>query len=649
MPYEFTGIYEPDNSLEISGLYDVDARLYFGERGEIVFRASGDIPVPVAAEQEARLAFSGEGFYFSPDDWSLGMQRLVASGVPFGPVPESRIELAGNFGPTGARLRHVGYEDPFSILSGTGEIDWNLEALAGSLAVVLGDANESGPSEQYEIRAAYADGSIEASASATALPLLRIGVETVRGTLDGSIDLSGRLDALSASAELRLTDGKFNNDPIDLAATVELDPTNLRVTDASARYVRSRAENVSGSLSREDGRLSISGTLVQNGEGGSIAVGLVADGYFTGLDEFTDVEHADFEGALTLTDLPVHGDFPRDWEFLVERLDGTGVARGGPSDAVILTVDPTGEFRARVDDPLPLHFEAVGLLEGGTIEADLIGVRADVARLWSILDTQGFSLTGGVGTGSLRIVGPLNDPDFYGTLVAEGVSAEVDLLRDPIGPGRTFVVFDEKILTVRETSIASGSSSARVSVEATLDRWLPEQFRVLVDTEGDAGLRIANDFGGVAIDGIANGTVRIDGNRATTRIRGDITASSTSITLSEVPGDPPDADEGDDLRVDMTIRSGRGVEFRWPSNTFPILRGFADVGEVVRMTHDSTSSSFSVTGGIDIQGGEIFYFDRSFYIREGRITFDEDEQKFDPLLTVNAEIREVADEGPVEI
>ena len=52
---------------------------------------------------------------------------------------------------------------------------------------------------------------------------------------------------------------------------------------------------------------------------------------------------------------------------------------------------------------------------------------------------------------------------------------------------------------------------------------------------------------------------------------------------------------------------------------------------------------------VDIQGGEMFYFDRSFYVKAGRITFDEDETSFDPLLTVDAEIREVADEGPVRI
>ncbi|HKJ85457.1 MAG TPA: hypothetical protein VKA06_05245, partial [Spirochaetia bacterium] len=197
VPYEFVGTYKPDNSLEISGLHDVEARLYFGERGQLVFRASGDVPIPVAEDADARLAFSGEGFYFSPDDWSVAMEQLTGSGIPFGPIPRSRIELAGDFSPTGARLRRIGYEDPFSELSGTGEIDWNLADLAGSIAIVLSDAAESGRSEQYEIRAAYADSEIEASASATALPLLRIGVETIRGTLDGSIDLSGHLDALS--------------------------------------------------------------------------------------------------------------------------------------------------------------------------------------------------------------------------------------------------------------------------------------------------------------------------------------------------------------------------------------------------------------------------------------------------------------------
>jgi hypothetical protein len=46
---------------------------------------------------------------------------------------------------------------------------------------------------------------------------------------------------------------------------------------------------------------------------------------------------------------------------------------------------------------------------------------------------------------------------------------------------------------------------------------------------------------------------------------------------------------------------------------------------------------------------EIFYFERSFYIRSGQLTLRENETRFNPLLTVRAEVRDQNDDGPVTI
>lgn len=654
IPYEFTGRLEPDNSLEISGLYDVDARFYFGEREEIVFRASGDIPLPVnpteAGADEGRLAFAGNGYFFSPEDWNVTVDRLVASGIPYGPVPEAAVSLSGTFSPSGARLSSVGYEDPYSALAGSGALTWDLDALAGSAEVSLaGAADDDGRAESYDITASYADGELSAEATATLVPLLRLGVETLRGSLSGSVGVEGPLDAPTIRVDAELVDGKFNNDAVELAASAELGPGGITVADASARYVRTRARNLSGELSLEDGSLALSGVLEQrSAENGTVAVSVEASGAFDGVAELADVVTADFAGSLVLGGLPVRSDLPSQWSFDVTRSDRTTTASGGPQDAISLTLDAAGGFDAAIGAPLPVHFDAVGFLEGGTIEADLTDVWADFARLWVLVESPGFAFTGGTATGSVRIVGPLNDPDFYGTLVAEQVTAGVDAVPDVLGPVRSFIVFDEKVFSVREATVPAGDARARVGMEAVLDRWVPQEYRVSIVTVEGSPVRVAGDFGGVAVDGTAAGTLVVSGDTGITRLSGDLTASSTNITLSEAT-DQELIGEESDLGVDLTVRTGRGVQFLWPTDTFPILRGFADVGESIRITYESASTSFTVNGGVDIQGGEVFYFDRSFYIREGRITFDEDEQEFDPLLSVNAEIREVADEGPVEI
>ena len=47
-----------------------------------------------------------------------------------------------------------------------------------------------------------------------------------------------------------------------------------------------------------------------------------------------------------------------------------------------------------------------------------------------------------------------------------------------------------------------------------------------------------------------------------------------------------------------------------------------------------------MNGEVDTRGGEVFYFDRSFYLKEGRITFRESGSEFDPRIQALAELRE---------
>jgi hypothetical protein len=102
--------------------------------------------------------------------------------------------------------------------------------------------------------------------------------------------------------------------------------------------------------------------------------------------------------------------------------------------------------------------------------------------------------------------------------------------------------------------------------------------------------------------------------------------------------------------VNLTLNTGRGVEFLWPSNNFPVLRGFAATGEEISLYYsDAGAESFRLQGNVGIQGGQLFNFERSFYLREGEIAFDESGEEFDPRVSVRAEIREVSNEGPVEI
>jgi hypothetical protein len=93
--------------------------------------------------------------------------------------------------------------------------------------------------------------------------------------------------------------------------------------------------------------------------------------------------------------------------------------------------------------------------------------------------------------------------------------------------------------------------------------------------------------------------------------------------------------------TNLKITAGKHVECLWPNAKLPILRATADPGTVLLVTSDSATDSYTLKSNVNLRGGEIFYFQRSFYIREGTLTFDEDETHFNPMLTVRAETRDM--------
>jgi len=105
-----------------------------------------------------------------------------------------------------------------------------------------------------------------------------------------------------------------------------------------------------------------------------------------------------------------------------------------------------------------------------------------------------------------------------------------------------------------------------------------------------------------------------------------------------------------EVNIDLGLTIGKKVEFRWPSDDFPILRGLVQADDPFRISLDTASGTYRFKGTAELKGGEIFYAKRSFYLRKGHIAFNENQDSFNPYVVLNAEIREQDEEGePVRI
>jgi hypothetical protein len=265
-------------------------------------------------------------------------------------------------------------------------------------------------------------------------------------------------------------------------------------------------------------------------------------------------------------------------------------------------------------------------------------------------------MVGGYATASVQIRGSLGDPEFFGAAYGQSVRLRVPqfLAEDvrPIVPMIESIEGNEMRFGPLPASVGEGMGM--VSGWFRFDRWIPNIFSIDITVPRDTPLPFKFDIQGVLAQGNVAGTMNIAMEDLTVKVIGDLTPSETEISLDAV--EMALAQQQDvfgslliPVVVDIGITAGRKVEFLWPTREFPILQASADMGTRAQVTADSLARRFSFTGDVKLRSGEVFYFERNFYIRNGLLSFKEDERSFDPRITVRAEARDRSSEGPVTI
>jgi hypothetical protein len=292
--------------------------------------------------------------------------------------------------------------------------------------------------------------------------------------------------------------------------------------------------------------------------------------------------------------------------------------------------------------PLPLQVSATGQLQRDRIDAELQVDRIDIRVINDALrvSTDIIQFTKGFGSGKLRISGLVTDPDWFGTLNVQDAALRFLLSPDLVEPINGQLVFEEK--TFYMPRVASASGKVKVEAEGTfsLDHWIPLSFELIFYVDQNPGAHIRYTFAPVSLDGFATGAVRVSGDEVSTHVEGKLTANQCRIALvraEEIVAPPPEAVP---LWIDLKIIAGRGVEFYWPAINFPVVHTYAKQGEQVDLALNGDTGQVSLAGSVDIRGGEIFYFDRSFYLKRGNIRFDNSFGEVDPWVNALAEIRE---------
>jgi hypothetical protein len=367
------------------------------------------------------------------------------------------------------------------------------------------------------------------------------------------------------------------------------------------------------------------------------------------LDSFTGFVNVDYARFNTLENRD-----PFDLRF--SRSETGFTLSGGPRNMIRAALADDGAFFAGISYPSPIRGTMTGVLSSRTIDASVPDLYVDMVSLWNVIPSNDvINCTGGFVDAQVRIRGPLGDPEFFGTARGNSIRLSVPYyLNAEIGPVPIPVTLDGNEMRFGPVNAPCGGGYGEVSGAFRFDRWIPDTLEITIQAGAADAVPFSLEIVGVMAAGNASGTLTIAYADQILRVTGNLTGEDTEITLdpqkiAAATAVQQTSDDSVPVITDITLITGRKVEFFWPNSSNPILRANASAGTVIRIESDSDDGRFSMIGDVNLRSGEIFYVQRSFYIRSGALSFNENELQFDPRLTVRAEIRDRSDDGPVTI
>ncbi len=658
VPYQLDVDFLPRKSVRFSGSYGLEGYYLWNQVGNAVVdsgRAAGFVGNPFYLHSENLPIVLKKGtMYASVDTAGLikqdgSMQTRISTArlqnIPFFTITKNALDLSFAVHDKRLSLDRIAYRDEYSELGGHGSAD--LQQLLPLKASGLISLEASEGEERYRSDARVDGNSIQGRLELARAPIGRLGIKAVNGNLSGTIAVDGNLPRPDLAMLLTLNDGRLNLDPLGLELALEYSGDTVEIRSLSASLLNHRLTGGKGRFNIETGEFLFgSGYRAEYFEQ---IVNLQIDfrGRYGGLPWPLTLEGVldnSFEGVLGFSDITVDGAMRPQWAVALAGEGGLLTIDGGPDKSVRGTVAQDGSFTLDLAAPLPIQGQASGRFIQNQLDSDFSVTALDMRFINTATpNTDVFTFTTGSAQGSIRIFGPINDPDWVGYLDVIDAELEFAPSPDPVRPINARLIFDGKSFTLPRTTTYSGDTKIEGEGLFYIDHWVPEGVELIFYADEYPGVHIAYAFDPIFVDGYATGAVRVRGDQTTTKLDGRIRANSCRIALmreeeeqqqkvSAVPAIP--------MFVDMDITTGKSVEFYWPAMNFPIVRTFAKQGEEVSLSVNEETGEFFMVGEVEIRGGEIFYFDRSFYLKQGHIDFEERIDEFDPWIYALAEIRE---------
>jgi translocation and assembly module TamB len=613
--------------------------------------ASG-LPIPFAGDVFL-ASLEATGRFRDAADWGVSLSRLEMTPTGERTADLPRVQLAASLGPTRGDLRSIRIADRISVLDGEASLSYSFDGgfRAGLEAKLSGNSQRGADKtvEYYAISGTYADGACAGKVDVVGSPLARIRGLPIGGSLDGSATFSGEIGNPKVDFRAKLRDGSFQEQSLSASTAGAYDGHRMTLSSLDAAYQGFRISGAKGGLSLDNGAGELSAVVSGSLIGDPFSYAISAKGRSTAGKGIEDA----------LKGYSIEGSFKEEkagsssWPFAAKIADGGLSVRAGGADELSLDYGRDRRFTAVLRAPLPIRLRATGRLDGKNIELSAEDIDMDVALLRPLTNPSDLTFASGRIRGGFRASGLAADPEIDGQLqIVDAVLRVPGWIADPIGPINVPVSMSERGFEATAHSVPIGRASVTARVQGLFDHWLPSQLTASLSSVGSSRVRLAFVVLGIKADGEAEVDLKgsLDGDVFHFDVDATFDKASMVITPETLMGGGPGPSPGQPpvtLDLSANLRFGRGVRVYFPYKDNPVVEGYTEPSSALRIKWDQASGDYAVKGTATLRGGEVFYIQRNFFLKSGKMVFNEGTGMFDPRATILAELRERNDEGPV--
>lgn len=308
-----------------------------------------------------------------------------------------------------------------------------------------------------------------------------------------------------------------------------------------------------------------------------------------------------------------------------------------------LTMFDGGFLQGKSGELSPVKFELSGSMIHNNLDISIKNISSDLSELCRIITIPYVKFSQGTLSGAVKISGITTDPEFTGAVTVTKPEFQVPFVSKKIFRSeKVFASAGQNSFSVKPVIFTLDKIPVEIGVNIEFDRWGIDFLDCSINTEDGVFVPVDMQFPFVRFKGYAGfEKFLIHLTNDVCAFYGKITGQKADIIVA-VDNQLSEVDESEmDFLVNLDLAVKNKVQLLFN----PVLRGVIVPGTSLGFYLDTATSDFVVKGDVALRGGEIVWLNRSFYMKEGKVVFNESKVNFDPRITVRAETRERDDKG----